>query len=491
MPTKKLTALRIAQSLSAAVYAFFFVSLIFTALQTGLSGWPLSDYMINYSAGFIRRGFVGELLSICENPTDCANTFHLSILIILGALVFFITILAKPTLWRTSAILCLLFASGGLLDILRTENNVNYWGRKEIIFYAVIITLTVLANFVKARPFFIFASLLSVLTIFTHELFFVFYVPIIAASIYLKSMSSAPSRNLPVIYLGLCTVAFGLTVTNSGNEQVAQAILNDVRVASPDTPSGAIMALGWTFEQSSNLSQRLIEHGQFEYWLLHFLFTALSIALTMSLWAKDKFKRITVIGLFFWLITATAISASSGWDWGRWISILTIGSILSLYLFDACYENEHATEENKQHELPAVSQAGKFVVLATLLFMQSLTDVEHCCTQDNRVVLSAPWTNYDWLVITDLWAPATNSASTLGGEAVSLALRASELLQRAQATSDSDRAAEILTIATRAMQLSLQKLSEAAANGLTGQEGERIATIVQRIFNDFRDAGIF
>lgn len=55
---KAMTAFLFAVTCSIALYAFIYMP--------GYNGFEISDWMINYQGGFVRRGLVGELLFMLE-----------------------------------------------------------------------------------------------------------------------------------------------------------------------------------------------------------------------------------------------------------------------------------------------------------------------------------------------------------------------------------------------------------------------------------------
>ena len=95
--------------------------------------WAFSDYLINYSGGFVRRGFLGELLSFLGegNIVPTFNIFLLALFTVnLGLLVYLTRLTTVSFLVPSLAILMPM----GLVSI-SVYADLEIFARKEMIFF--------------------------------------------------------------------------------------------------------------------------------------------------------------------------------------------------------------------------------------------------------------------------------------------------------------------------------------------------------------------
>ncbi|MDC2980520.1 hypothetical protein OAZ14_03630, partial [Candidatus Pelagibacter sp.] len=100
-----------------------------------IGNWALGEWLINYEGGFVRRGFLGQIFKLFDNPGLIINWFQKVIIFL-----FFLSILVYLFLERKKSLLLqfsiiILFCSGGLFDFLTSKESFEYLDRKEILFY--------------------------------------------------------------------------------------------------------------------------------------------------------------------------------------------------------------------------------------------------------------------------------------------------------------------------------------------------------------------
>lgn len=470
-------------------YLALLINLAAHIFSTPLSGWPLSDYLINYSAGFVRRGLLGELISHCNAPSECADNLNFLIFFafITLSVAMFVSSATRP--WTTLAVVNLIFASGAFLDISKTELNVNFWGRKEFFFYFVLVVIALAARLLSSKWFFVVVLSCTVFSILTHELFFVFFVPILTIAIYTKAKNKNEGLTPAYGYLAISCAVFLVTFLSNGSEDIAVQIAQDVHSIEPNAPLGAITALGWTFDQSFALSNRLMDIGQVEYWIFHWGFAALSAGILLYAWATETSNSKIALALYIWMALAVGIAAISGWDWGRWISLFSIGTVLCAFILDACLYDK-PLKNTGAVESPHHNAKIFYIIGFALLALQALTHVEHCCAQGSNIQVSFVGPNDNWFVLDDIIAQQLRPTASLENETIEYATRSLELLRQSQATNNPALILQLQAQALQQLQRSLQKLSEAAAAGLQGTRGEEVAAYVEGAILAFRSAGL-
>ncbi|MFA0193044.1 hypothetical protein AB4451_24900, partial [Vibrio lentus] len=280
--------------------------------------WGLSEWLINYSGGFVRRGLPGEI--ILKSGFDPRL---LSIIISFTALSFLLYYLYKKTkgIFDFYVILSPIFM------------GVVYYGfgygilRKDI--FLVVVFSLLLINISQKKSSFTGAFLIS-LGMLTHEMFFFMSVPAITLYLFLtkESLNKYFYFSIYPIVLMLVLVIY------KGDESIAITInssLNNYFISycpnscSPSGPQAAISAIGWSTSKGLSLSKQLLSTPLIlMYWFLIVIFSSLiSIAYFKDKENVDKW----ILILIFQFISISPLFIL-GWDFGRWINIWMLTSLI-------------------------------------------------------------------------------------------------------------------------------------------------------------------
>lgn len=174
--------------------SFFFIIVIIKYLFTlylwaiECDGWIIGDWLINFQAGFVRRGLSGSLILNLSDflklkPNFTVMWIQMTIYIAYMFILFFLIYRKKINMWF---LILLLSPVTLLFPILDPSNAVT--GRKEIILFLLFALYVLCLNRKMLKsPFviFLFSIALLVATLF-HELVF-FYTPYFILAAYLKS----------------------------------------------------------------------------------------------------------------------------------------------------------------------------------------------------------------------------------------------------------------------------------------------------------------
>ena len=166
------------------VTSLYLLSLYFYTMQC--DGWVIGDWLINYEAGFVRRGLSGFLIIglsdlINLKPNITVGLIQTVLYVAYMSIFYFLSSRKKMTVW-----FCILLLSP--VTLLFPILNMPATGRKEIILYFLFLLYVLLLEkkMMKSRlAILFFSAALLVATLF-HELIF-FYTPYFIVAAWLKS----------------------------------------------------------------------------------------------------------------------------------------------------------------------------------------------------------------------------------------------------------------------------------------------------------------
>jgi hypothetical protein len=324
------------------------------------NGWCLGDWLINYHAGFVRRGLTGEI------ALRVGHGVHLSPLIVVllmqlacyAAMLFAVHRLVSGTrlqLWTAAALV-----SPATLGFHVLEPTGGF--RKEIILLGGLglLMLLVLRWPKRSALTIAYLSLLVVTCVLSHESLILFGAYVVAAlAIGLDSISRA--IKLSLLPAALAVAAVVVVSHHPGNEQMARNICWALGYPAtgplPPLCGGAIAYL------SRNLSfgrSELIVYFNTCHYGRSYPILALLALLPVFMAYKTLWRYVAVRRSLAILTAASLISfaASSplffyALDWGRWIYIHVFCIFLLLLLI------EYRRQKNPAEKFDAVEPASR------------------------------------------------------------------------------------------------------------------------------------
>jgi hypothetical protein len=366
-----------------------------------INDWSLTELLINYQGGFVRRGLFGEIVFNTENAVSSTTVLQRFALVFVLIGLLAILIYESSNLVRILFTTIVVFAPGGLHDMKGGGNfpggQWEYLDRKEIWFYCALIIFYFSVKWFSNRPVLltgIFATT-SVILILHHELF-VFFA-LILFTVLLISMKTK-LRSIEGLLAGIfyfsVSFTFYLVYTFHGNEEVSAAIWNSYMPTYSDvlTYTGGIGSIGWTIAESHELGLRIASEGSV---LFYLYFAAISI-LMILIYTVAKFRDRASLGLALLLNAGVMFSCLLltyvFWDVGRLISIYTFITLLSLSVL---HESMRKSEETGKLRFPNKVEISEetqkylilFFVIGYLIFVSLITRVPHCCPQPNEIPL--------------------------------------------------------------------------------------------------------
>ena len=321
-------------------------------LHASYQSWEISEWLINYEGGFVRRGLTGQLLWSLEQWFPYDIRVALMGICIIASAIFLCLILRvfKKEGWSL-----LIIPTGFCLGF----TLFNLWGRRDYISLMLTFSLFLLFRHVLRHPrqwlAWVAFYILSALQLLMHEASFFYTFPILMLYGFhhhrgqrlsiMKSLCTSALQFLPVV------LVMGAACIFKGNENVAQAIWDSwVPVvgryqADVSKMGWGVFALTWSPELifPSHFSTSLMGDASPAVWRIplvvlnllagYYLVTRLN-AVDMGLYRPKTMNHVmmsnvALIQFVAMLPMFTVLSC----DWGRTIPYWVISSLMFYYVF--------------------------------------------------------------------------------------------------------------------------------------------------------------
>ena len=366
--------------------------------------YPVSDWLINYQGGFVRRGLTGEILLTISDPINgiLPNLYR----IVLTSYIFYIAIffavylLAKIQNYRV-LILALLIQGG----IYHMGISADFYTRKEnlfLIFFGLLCLLYINASKKvgesKRRRLLWLVSLPIIfgpILILIHEAYIFMSFPLTALLLWIACKENPSHIYLRLgffLYAVICLLFFITCSIHHGDVVLAQAIWDSLpwidRVKlSPSAPYSqiaAINSIGWSLGQNLTTIYAVFITGGVYIWLFFILGNTLTLAVIAfqiyPISPESKPKRIyglLVIGL---LVSSGMFLIAA--DWGRWIAFMS--NQLLLFMFALSVSTFSQEEDKSKFPLSILKYSqtikSKYLFYAVLLY-GLVFQMPECCVQ--------------------------------------------------------------------------------------------------------------
>ena len=384
--------------------AFVFLILLFlyaVPFSSPLAGWPLGELLINYQGGFVRRGLLGELIFQASSNFDLSPiTLLRALFVILSILNILVFVSLSSVEGRLIKRLPLLFAPALLLFPVY---DLAAYGRKDMITTALLGIHALIAQQTLLRRFspgsyrtLLVAVIIPLLAanVLTHDVQ-VFFIPfhfIITWQIYQEYGGRArryilPSY-LPVVGVSLLPVIFG------GTRDIAIAVCNSWHglidsfgycpagnESFGDLVNSGIKALGWSIQKPIGHTRTLLQNAQAtKLFLVSFVLSVVPFFILYrlsDLYRKSDTKSTRGLGFLLpiSLLAPLALFVIGGWDYGRWIHLITAA------LFAITYANPRLVNVRVPFDAVVEGATRKELLPYSLLaaLYVGAWYVPHCC----------------------------------------------------------------------------------------------------------------
>ncbi|MBU3628861.1 hypothetical protein [Polynucleobacter sp. AP-Reno-20A-A9] len=311
--------------------------------------WPITEWLINYQAGFIRRGLAGELLLRFFGGTGMLGALYKAMFFSFALYVAcFLLVYLKSGIRNANVLLVAILIQGGIFHM---GMSADFYTRKEnifLIFFAIqcllFMQIKTAAEGHKRYWTYLYLFLLltiSPLLVLVHEAYLFLSFPVSALLLWVLSIEQPQWRYLRYGFIFLCIEAVATFLICShfhGDVAMSQGIWEALpftdRVAlSPAAPYsafGAIGSLGWGLDQHLTTLYGVISSGGIFVWiffgagnLLVLLYIFSAIRPNAVNGTQSQYSRWIFIG-FLTLLPMFLVAS----DWGRWIASLSNQMIL-------------------------------------------------------------------------------------------------------------------------------------------------------------------
>ncbi len=295
--------------------------------------YPIADWLINYSAGFVRRGLSGEFILLAARATHIPPPWMAAIvqLSIYVAFLCGVYRLAAP-LRRDVLWYCMMFSPAALAFMILDPMNGN---RKELLLYAALTaTIFLLRRGLSAISLSLSVAALLAILVLSHDALICCF-PYFFAAIAIQTRSLKYASKVIAVPFLVSAFLVNLVRQHPGDDTVAMAVCKSVggrwvaEDGTRDLCAGAIRHLGWTIAKS-----RQEELQNLSYWPLYTVLILLSFApyvvALVVLYRRDRLrfevKVIASIAVLCAFTTAPLFYLTI--DWGRWIQMQIICLLL-------------------------------------------------------------------------------------------------------------------------------------------------------------------
>lgn len=387
---------------------------IYNVFNAGHDSWTMTEWLINYAGGFVRRGLPGEIIYRIK----IISGFRANYIVIAISAAAFLFVIYKIS-----------FGIRGILPfaiifspvILGSAAYGGFIFRKDIL---GIVFLILCLHFFKKKYYsnwrYFLINIVGIFAILSHETFFFFGFPALVLaglkgnkinnSMGIRPLAFAIVKLLPMI------IAFFAVAFYHGNSSIAYAINNswsdtwvniDQGACCLDQPSTAIEALQWSTQKGIAMSLSVLnEFSGIIYVPLVWVFTLAGcfwflvgfvkpfeseLMLSENVFnARQGFATVLV----FQLIMISPLFLV-GWDFGRWIFLWVVSSII-IYNFELNYQ------------LPVIMQlydklrfvnSSKFMTFAPRYWHLLFFSVPPCCWSVDIYISTNPIGYLRWLIL--------------------------------------------------------------------------------------------
>ena len=370
--------------------------------------WTISDWLINYEGGFIRRGLPGQLAfffghTLHISPISIVTAFYLSLFVALLFAVRSIVLASSHNLWVIA-----LVVSPATLSFIILHPQAGF--RKELIYLAALASLVAILQ-KKAIPSALVVAYLTIvlaLGTLSHEAV-IFYAPYFFAALILSGRSFTKAALECALPFAAGAFAFYLCSTHLGGFNAAEGVCSSLgyRLLVPGSTdicsSGAIPYLTKSREMAQVEVAGLV--ARYHYLAIYPVFTLLALfpafaesRLLVQFGLKREMKVV-------WLTSVIALGASLplfvyGIDWGRWIYIHIFSIAILLIAADGAAKSVQSkiAQNSQEQRYRRLRAAMAFLFLYGTLWALPVSTEPPRLGYMGRVLSAAHITHETWVI---------------------------------------------------------------------------------------------
>ena len=296
-----------------------------------INPWAFTELLINYEGGFVRRGFIGNIIFQLDSDGILFDTLYFVLFV--NFIIFVFLILLNLRTSSLSHFQKLLFH----ISIFAPFNITlfgNFYARKEM-FLINFYLLTLLIFRTKSKNLFLYSCFLfGILALLIHEgvgLFILF--PFL---IFLLKKKNIKQRTINLFNFSMLTL-FMILVLYKGNSQIVSQIWSslsseDIVLINNLNPN-AITSIGWGVLETLKTTYIVVFSGSIIYWSVFFVMTVYTISIVLNQKITEIYiilkntilnnkEFLIIIPLFFFTF-----------DYGRWIFTIFYLTFFTIIIF--------------------------------------------------------------------------------------------------------------------------------------------------------------
>ena len=282
--------------------------------------WTTSEWLINYQGGFVRRGLVGEILIQINSflNFEIRNLVFIFEIFLLFIYYFYIIVFFKKVDFSPLIILIIFSPLGFLFPVTETEAI----ARKEVLLFCVY--LLYLSSILKRNQKLTYLILLIGLPIINlvwdGNIFYIFFF------IYTFFLSKININKKEVIIFLITLIpyliSFIILITTKSNDQMLEEMCKAIN----EPCFGAMNFLDYSFKDQMNYGLSRLKISYLIRYLLIFIICFYPFLLIFY----DQKNKTEIFFGYIVCVIPTFIFWYISFDWGRYLNILYIFSVLTL-----------------------------------------------------------------------------------------------------------------------------------------------------------------
>jgi hypothetical protein len=300
--------------------------------------WKITEFLINYQGGFVRRGLLGEIILYLYNCTGL-SPYILIISICIISYVTLIWFIIKSFIKNGYTLFILPF-----VFFLGNPIINNFWVRKDILLILIFISI-IYFSLKKSNWHLIFVNLFFIVGLLIHESIGFFCFPILLLILVsqksnfskdgkalIKSIITSISQLIPSIFTFLCVLYF------KGSQSISSHIWaswKPIEFPIQDKDNSqiptAIDGLSWSLKQGLSLTVQTLKNFNGDVYapiawfliilIIYYIVTNISKLNYNILNYKPykNFNKANLSNVLFFQLLAIIPLFILGWDYSRWV----------------------------------------------------------------------------------------------------------------------------------------------------------------------------
>lgn len=342
-----------------------------------------SDWLINYSGGFVRRGLLGSFILKISQLTSLKPALVVAIFKILSYCAIYLTaiyLIIKAKYFKNVHIFLFLYQTTYIFPLLDFRGG----GRKEILLLALFSLYAILnkQNLSRALMFSLSALLLTLT--FAHDALFWFYPLVLLC---LQIIFPNVNLNTKTCFLILLPSIFSTVfIINFGTKMSPESLDLMTKAIDPENYklwAWPISYVTWDFTtQVTNFLKNVDNYS-----VINLLFTLILAYIPFNIAERIDGQNIYINNKFPFKLLACLLFQSPlilAKDWGRWIYVDS--TIMSLTYFIALNKFNKSQIQYSAKQV-SISIKKNFLAILILLFFLFSWRMKHCCASSFELTL--------------------------------------------------------------------------------------------------------